>query len=381
MTAGFTLTKILDCSPEHAWRLLTDPEQMNRWSTAPIALDDPGVDGRADAVGALRTVTLPGSGTRLREVVEVADPPRLFRYRVYDGGPLLVSHAGEQAIAEHPRGCLLVWRVEIELVPGPAGRLLSRVIARQVGESLDRLARIAADEHARPDDADSRDFGDLVAAANRSRDAQQVVADRLAATDDPKQWFARVYQYVTEEMLAAAVGPNQLSLDHPDWVLTLIPVFHDYFARNLAAYESGEGAEEPWQHAWSLCEKTDERRPHIPVVEGLMAGVAAHIDFDLPRALRDVALASYPGRDLREFRPDYLRLAPVFTAASDRLLLDLPAHYQPWWTSLATRVHPPLRDALLARRGYHVGKHRLDAFAAAVELVGAAPAAAPVPTG
>ena len=66
------------------------------------------------------------------------------------------------------------------------------------------------------------------------------------------------------------------------------------------------------------------------------------------------------------------RLAPVFTTASDRLLADLPRSHKPWWTPLASRVHPQFRDSMLARNGYDVGRHRVKTFARAVDAVHAA---------
>lgn len=381
MKARFQLVRELSCTPQALWPLLTDPEQMNRWSTAPITVADNGIGDRPDGTGALRTVTLPGRGkARLHEVIEWSEFPGRLVYRVHDGGPLLLDHRGEQQLTALPEGrCRLTWTVELSLLSSVASRVAARTIGRQVGESLDALARIVVDAPAPqpdsipPTDAPVRtgpeETASLLAAAEESLAAQRATADRLAAAGDNKQWFARVYQYVTEEMMRTARTGGELA--NPDWVLALIPVFHDYFARNLTAFESGDECEPAWQRAWALCESTDDRRPSRPVVGGLLAGVSAHIDADLPRALSEVHVRRYPGRDLRAFRPDYLRLAPVFSAASDRLLAELPRRFQPWWTPLAGRVHPRVRDELLARRGYHVGRHRLRAFAAACELVDA----------
>lgn len=371
MSVTFQHRRELACSPGTAWRLLTDPDQMNRWSTALIALSDNGIGDRPDGMGALRVVTLPGGRSKLREVVELAEFPRRFVYRVHDGGPLLLSHRGEQLLEPTPAGCTLTWTVDLTLAGG-LSRPVARPIAKQVGQSLDALAALAAGEPVsidpgpptgRPAALSWTERGRLRGLAFASLDAQIGIADRLAAAGDPKQWFARVYQYVTQEMLAVADRPG--ALDNPDWVLALIPVFHDYFTANLAAYEDGGTCTPAWQKAWSLCEREDPDHPERPVMRGLLAGVSAHIDDDLPRALRDVAAERYPDRDLREFRPDYLRLAPVFTAASDRLLADLPRSHKPWWTPIAARVHPQVRDELLGRKGFHVSRQRLKAFAAA----------------
>ncbi|GAB08651.1 polyketide cyclase/dehydrase [Gordonia araii NBRC 100433] len=375
----FELRRTLDCTPEVAWRLVTDPEQMRRWSTARVDLLDAGPGERPDTAGALRVITLPDGKRKLREVVEHAAPSREFRYRVYDGGPLLLSHQGVQTFTPTIDGRTeLAWQVSMRLVAPPLSAVLCRVIRKQVGESLDLLADIAPGAEfddplpttsplAKDFAPGTPEFDQLLADAGSSLTVQRALADELAAAGDPKQWFARVYQYVTEEMIAAATGESPLGLDHPDWVLALIPAFHDYYERNLTAYRAGSDVEPAWVKAWSTAESQDPKRPHVPVMKGLLYGVSAHIDADLPRALAEVHRTHYPERDLREFRPDYLRLAPVFTAASDRLLADLPRSHKPWWTPLASRIHPQFRDSMLGRVGYDVGRHRVKTFAKAVE--------------
>ncbi|GAC84371.1 hypothetical protein GP2_021_00890 [Gordonia paraffinivorans NBRC 108238] len=375
MTATFTLRQQLRCTPEAAWHLLTDPDQMCRWSSAPISLISPGPHDRPDTAGALRKVTLPGGRVRLREVVEHTEFPRVFRYRVYSGGPLLLDHRGEQRIVAVPGGVEIRWRVDMSLFPPPLSHVMARRIRQEVRRSLEVMATLVDDPTtpasfpASPPPSSAADLDDLVSTALEIRGLQQKIADEWAGADDPKQWFARVYQYVTETMIDAATGPLDLGLDHPDWVLALIPVFHEYYARNLDAYRDGGDVEEPWQVAWSTCEIVDPDKPHLPVMKGLLAGVSAHIDADLPRALAQLHRQRYPERDLREFRPDYLRLAPVFTLASDRLLADLPRSHKPWWTGLAGRLNPQMRDALLARNGYDVARHRVRAFDRAVGLL------------
>ncbi|AVL99863.1 MxaD family protein [Gordonia iterans] len=373
MSASFQHRRELVCSPAAAWRLLTDPDQMNRWSTAPITLSGNGIGDRPDGVGALRTVTLPRRGGRLREVVEEAVFPHRFVYRVYDGGPLLLDHLGEQTIAETATGCRITWTVELRLAGGVSG-VVARSIGRQVGASLDRLERLAdsavldaaaGPPRDRPAHPDRAELAALRRAALVPLSEQTAIADALAAADDPKQWFARVYQYVTQEMIAVADRPG--ALRNPDWVLALIPVFHEYFTRNLTAYRRGEPCTAAWTRAWSQCEREDPDHPERPVMRGLLAGVGAHIDDDLPHALLEVHRARYGDRDLREFLPDYLRLAPVFTAASDRLIADLPRSHKPWWTPIATRIHPQVRDEFLGRKGFHVGRQRMKAFARALE--------------
>lgn len=364
----FRLRKDLPYTAGQAWTMLTDPEQMNRWSTALIGLTEAGVGGRPDGVGTLRTVTLPGGRAKLREVVEHSEFARVFDYRVYDGGPALLDHSGRQEITPSADGCTLTWTVNMRLVSRAATALVARRVRAQVAESLEVLAGLTPPEAVAAPDTMPRIVTDLAEPrriACEVLDAQRATADRLAAVDDPKQWFARVYAYVTDELIGVC---DRGDVDNPDWVLSLIPVFDEYYMRNLVAFERGDECEPMWQTAWSTCESRDDRNPHVPVVKGLMSGVAAHIDADLPRAISQLHLGAYADRDLREFRPDYLRLGPVFSAASDRLLVDLPSSHKPWWTGVAARVHPQIRDALIARQGYDVRRHRFAAFATAVEL-------------
>ena len=47
------------------------------------------------------------------------------------------------------------------------------------------------------------------------------------------------------------------------------------FVDNLDRYRRGQPAEPAWQKAWSLCERRDPDNPALPVMRGLLAGVAA----------------------------------------------------------------------------------------------------------
>ncbi|WP_346425987.1 DUF5995 family protein [Williamsia sp. 1135] len=129
------------------------------------------------------------------------------------------------------------------------------------------------------------DLQTLRATAISTLAEQQSIAADLRDDDDPKQWFARVYAIVTEEMIGLV---DRGDLQYPDWALRLIPDFHVHYLRNLQGYKRGEEIEGPWQVAWSRCEQTDPRRPILPIISGMLAGVRAHIESDLPRSLAAV---------------------------------------------------------------------------------------------
>lgn len=353
-----------------AWTLLTDPDRMNTWSTARIELIDPGDRGRPDGVGALRRVLLPRGAARLTEVVHAAEPPHRFGYTVIGGVAALREHTGTITIT--PAGdaaCTIRWEVVLRFaVPGLAA-VSKRLIGGELRRSLRRLAELAPDATAAalpaPRHLDQRDLPALHEQVAAVLAEQRAIADRLAGVEDPKQWFARVYQYVTEEQLAHLRAGRA---DNPEWVLRLIPRFHQLYLKNLTAFERGEPTEKPWAKAWGLAERAGASGSAEDMMKALLLGVAAHIESDLPRALHATYVEDFAGRcaadpiDYVYFRADYLRMATVFRIASDRLMAELPRRYAPTWLRATRAVLPPeLRDQLM-RRYYDIPRRRLAAF-------------------
>lgn len=351
----------LSAPPASVWRLIGEPEQMNRWSSAPITLRSPGEDGRPNGVGAMRSVSV--LGTTLLEVVRAADPPHRLAYTVVGGVVGLRRHEGELVLEPtDDGGCDLTWTVDLEFALPGAAALATRGIGRQLRSSVEAMAALRAPDPLPPILSVARPPAELQPLRDEAESVlaeQRETADRLAAADDAKQWFARVYQYVTEEQLAHL---DRGGVDHPDWVLRLIPAFHTHYARNLAAFEAGGTPDPMWSRAWGLAEQAGRTGSTVDIVKGLLLGVAAHIEADLVQALAAVHAEAFADRDHVVFRADYLRMAPVFTVASDRLMDDMPRSYVPLWLQGARRVLPAeLRDPLM-RRYYDVPRRRLEAF-------------------
>lgn len=351
----------LDAPPASVWRLIGEPEQMNRWSTAQIGSRSLGEGGRPNGVGAMRTVRV--FGTSLLEVIRVAEPPHRLAYTVVGGVVGLRRHEGELVLEPTDGGgCDLTWTVDLEFVlPGPAA-LATRAVGRQVRASVEAMAALRAPDPLPASPSPVRQSADLQPlrdAAEAVLDEQRRIADQLEATGDAKQWFARVYQYVTEEQLAHL---DRGGADHPDWVLRLIPAFHLHYARNLSAFEAGGDPDPMWARAWGLAERAGRTGSTVDIVRGLLLGVAAHIEADLVQALTAVHAEAFADVEHVVFRADYLRMAPVFTVASERLLNDMPRRFIPLWLQAARRVLPAeLRDPLM-RRYYDVPGRRLEAF-------------------
>src|SRR5829696_9644490 len=91
----------LPAAPELVWRFVTEPEEMNAWSLAPVRGIDPGDGGGFGSVGALRHVKLPRPLPGITEVIEVAEPPHRLVYRVV-GTRAVRYHRGEIRLEPEP---------------------------------------------------------------------------------------------------------------------------------------------------------------------------------------------------------------------------------------------------------------------------------------
>lgn len=356
----------LAAPPEAVWPHLTDPERMSAWSEAPVRGVAWGDEGRLDRIGALREVEAPGpTGTvRLLEVIAEAEPPQRLVYRVVRGPKLVRAHRGEQTLERTETGCRLTWRVTIELEAGLAEPIVRASLEPALRRSLDALAqRVSGAKGTACPSARSLPAHELPLLEDAARailEVQRTLADTLRSEDDPKWAFARVYALVTEEQLA-----HLPSVRHPEWVLRLVPRFHHYYFRSLERWRTGRRfeVEAPWAASFSASDRGE-------LGKGLVLGMVAHIEEDLPRALADVHLAHFRGRcDFARFRADYLGMGDVFSRAGDRLLAELPAGAVPGWLRAARAVLPDaLRDALTSARTYDVARARSAAFERGLRL-------------
>ncbi len=353
----------LHAPPEAVWPHLVVPEKMSCWSNAPIARVDDGDRGAPEGVGALRSVTIRALGrrTKFEEVVAASAAPSRFVYHVVRGLPLR-DHEGIQTLSPAGQGTHLVWRVRFEPLAASLGPAASRMLDGQVKSSLVALDAIlrSAPEPAReiaPPFEDDADIASLESDAARILSTQRALADSLEG--DPKYWFSRVYQYVTEEQLRFV----RERATHRAWVLRLLPVFHRFYVSNLEAHRAALRPEAPWRVAFSAMDRA-KRGDGVAVIRGLLLGVRAHIEEDLPRALAEVWLDHYRDRcDYVRLRADYLRMADVFRIASSRLVAEMPPSWIPPQLRVLVRFAPlEVQDWAFSRNYYDVARARRKAF-------------------
>lgn len=345
---------------------------MNQWSLASIESLAPGDGAHPGGIGALRRVVVHALGRTLHldEVIEMAVPGKRLSYRVYAGAPVR-RHAGNIDIAENASGSVVHWHVEIDSFVPAFDSALRRVLYPQVAESLARLACIHPSQNPTkplPPERnldEMRNFAQIEMQAISVRDAQRTVANELLARNDARGWFMRVYEYVSDFMLAACRDGR---FDHPAWVARTLIAFDPLYRRNLEARLNGDTAtiEPHWARAFAKTERTAKRplTRFAIAMRSVFEGMRAHIEDDLPRALAQTYVEHYAGcADYTRFRADYLRMARIFGDASDRLLTHFPKREWSLRDRFLDAVTPPEgRTWLIDHTFYPITTRRAQAF-------------------
>lgn len=114
--------------------------------------------------------------------------------------------------------------------------------------------------------------------------------DNLLAAWEPRgdrrMIFLECYKMMTGNILqATASGYFEDNL----WVRSLMERFASYYFSALQAYDGGTSPTRPWQIAFKTC-----LRQETHVLQHLLLGLNAHINYDLVFALCDVLSAEWP---------------------------------------------------------------------------------------
>jgi uncharacterized protein YndB with AHSA1/START domain len=376
----------LSAPPDAVWPYVSDATKMSLWSLAPIRRLEPGDGDVPGATGELREVSIlwPAPlgaalrvrkkagvrATRLEEVIEHSEPPRRLVYRVVrvKGGMPVRGHRGEMRLQPERGGTRLTWDVSFEFgLPG-VGAGIKRILLPQLEESLASLARVVVGAPSLPlaplapldeSDAELRRLRDE---ARRILAEQRALASDLQRAGDPKQWFTRIYVKVTGNQIAACDSGR---VQHPAWVLRLVPRFHAYYVESLAAWRRDRGGESHWRAAFHGMERSEAAAasPFEAVVQCILRGARAHIDEDLPRALAEVHFEHYRARcTMARFRADYALMGDVFHDASESLMHELPPELVSRLGRALDLLPREAKDALTARQAIDLPRARRKAF-------------------
>jgi len=129
-------TTWIDASVDKVWHLLGDHRGMPGWFPVDnVALEHEGVPA-PNGVGAERVMR--GARLNLREQVIGWDEPRVLRYRLLDGAPI-VCHQGRVELRPARGGTDVTWSIRYRpKIPGTAG-LVRRAMQKLLDDALPRL--------------------------------------------------------------------------------------------------------------------------------------------------------------------------------------------------------------------------------------------------
>ena len=114
----------------------------------------------------------------------------------------------------------------------------------------------------------------------------QAYIDAWEKAGDRRAIFLSCYELMTRNMLAA-IGAG----DFEDWawVYALLERFAEYYFAALDAYEREQTIPVVWKLAFNAAQ-----RPMSHVLQDLILGVNAHINYDLAFALADMLTPEWP---------------------------------------------------------------------------------------
>jgi hypothetical protein len=141
---------------------------------------------------------------------------------------------------------------------------------------------------------------------------------------DRRGAFLCVYARVTEAV-GAAIDAGEFA--DPEWVTDYLVTFADLYREALLAYETGDlvALPDPWQVAFETAARGDAL-----VVQDVVLGINAHVNYDLALALQRVGV----GPDRRARYADHCAVNAVLRSLVDEVQDRIAEFYAPGVTDL-----------------------------------------------
>lgn len=309
----FVLERNLRAAPAAVWPYVTEPDRMNEWSRARVEGVPAGAASYAK-VGARRRVRVPlaGISIALDEVIEEVEYPSRLVYRVEGATVPVRSHRGEIRLDECPTGTRLRWAVQAKFPVPLIGRLARRHLTRELGRSLDAL-RSLIDESSMP-------TVDEVIARIDAR------LRELTLKGDGRRRFLRMYGVFQGALGQAVVEGDFLD---PSWAEEMCQRMAEYHFEAQRVYDDDPDAcLEPWRYSFDRA-----RSGSTNLLQDMLFGMNAHINYDLPLAAYDTLVAFGDLDELREAPKSSQELRLAFDANLRRRYFDfLQVNHIAWKT-------------------------------------------------
>jgi len=155
-------------------------------------------------------------------------------------------------------------------------------------------------------------------------------------SQDRRSIFLNCYIMMTENMMAALAAED---FEDTAWVSDLLERFAGYYFHALDAYESDLPAiPQVWKVAFEAT-----RLPHTHVLQNLVLGVNAHINYDLVFALLDVLSPEWnalsPQQRLMRYH-DHCHVNDIISQTIDRVQDQIIDRYDPEYRVIDTLLGP-----------------------------------------
>lgn len=161
---------------------------------------------------------------------------------------------------------------------------------------------------------------------------------------DRRSFFLRCYALMTGNMLIAI---DRGEFHDAAWVSRLLHLFADYYFVALDAYEHGDNATPP---VWRLAHDA-ARQQESPVLQDLLLGINAHINYDLVLTLVDMLEPEWQslGPELQSWRyKDHCHVNDIIASTIDSVQQQVVAPDERWM-GLLDWVLGPLDEHAAAR--------------------------------
>lgn len=153
-------------------------------------------------------------------------------------------------------------------------------------------------------------------------DTMQTHIDRWEQAHDQRVIFLTCYAMMTQNMLSAL---ERGEFADRVWVSALLHRFAEYYFEALDAYEQRADVPQVWQQAFETC-----TRPRVHVIQHLLLGVNAHINYDLVWVLVEMLRDEWPNLSPEQARArytDHLHVNQVIYETLDRVQDEVVERY------------------------------------------------------
>jgi hypothetical protein len=166
--------------------------------------------------------------------------------------------------------------------------------------------------------------------------------------NDPRSIFLSCYRMMTGNMLRAV---EEGRFHDEEWVARLLHRFADYYFDALACYDcGGEETPEAWRYAYDV-----SRRKNLHVLQNLLLGINAHINYDLVLTIYDMLAPEWERLTEEQRRrrfQDHCTVNVIIAETIDRVQDEVVERHDPamdWIDRAFGRLDERLLSLLISR--------------------------------